>query len=80
VALLDELRRAGIAAQMDFDHPKVGRQFKSADTAGARFCAILGENEIAHGTVSLKDMRSGEQKEVAREQVAPTMKASLKPE
>ena len=73
VALLAELRQAGLTAQMDFDHPKAGRQFKSADASGARFCAILGENEIARNTVSLKDMKTGEQREIARLELIPTL-------
>jgi histidyl-tRNA synthetase len=66
IALLNELRGNGICAQMDYDSRKVQKQFRSADTAGARYCAILGENEVARGTVALKDMKTGEQQELAR--------------
>jgi len=66
IALLKELREQGVNARMDYDSRKVQKQFRSADTAGARFCVILGEDEVAKGTVSLKDMKSGEQKELRR--------------
>ena len=66
IALLNELRGNGICAQMDYDSRKVQKQFRSADTAGARYCAILGESEVARETVALKDMKTGEQQELAR--------------
>ena len=36
---------------------------------GARFALILGDNEIAAGTYSLKDMSSGEQESLTRDQL-----------
>lgn len=66
IALLAELRASGISARMDYDSRKVQKQFRAADTAGARYCAILGGDEVAKGTVALKDMKTGEQQEVAR--------------
>jgi histidyl-tRNA synthetase len=80
IALLSELRRNGICAQMDFDSRKVKNQFRSADTAGARYCAILGESETARNTVSLKDMKSGEQKEIAHGELLGQLRDSDRPE
>jgi histidyl-tRNA synthetase len=37
---------------------------KSADKSGARFSAVIGADEIKSGLVALKDMKSGESKEV----------------
>jgi len=64
--LLAELRKAGVPAQMDYDHRKPKAQFRSADNAGAQYCAILGERELAQGLVSLKDLTTGEQQELKR--------------
>ena len=58
-ALADTLRQKGI--KTEFDH--VGRsfkaQFKFADKLGARYVAILGEDELRQGCVKLKDMAAG---------------------
>ena len=37
---------------------------KSADKSGARFSAVIGSDEINSGNLSLKDMKTGESKEV----------------
>jgi histidyl-tRNA synthetase len=37
---------------------------KSADKSGANFSAVIGADEIKSGSVSLKDMKSGQSKEV----------------
>jgi histidyl-tRNA synthetase len=37
---------------------------KSADKSGAKFSAVIGSDEIKSGTVALKDMNTGESKEV----------------
>lgn len=70
IDLLAELRRAGIAARMDFDHRKMKQQFRAADAAGAGWCAVLGGDELARGTVTLKEMTTGEQQEIRREELA----------
>lgn len=61
-ALADTLRAQGL--QAEFDH--VGRsfkaQFKHADKLGARYVAVLGEDELREGRVKLKDMASGEER------------------
>jgi histidyl-tRNA synthetase len=76
LALLAELRAAGIPAQMDFDHAQVKQQFRAADNAGAQYCLILGENEIARGTVSMKDLATGEQQEIKRGDLIGRLKVS----
>ena len=49
-----------------------------ADRLGVPFAAFLGEDEIAQGKVSLKDMRSGEQKLLGVDEAAETVLAALK--
>lgn len=68
--LLVELRRAGIAADMDFTGRSVKSQFKLADREGARWTIVVGDAELAAGTVMLKDLTTGQQSPVPREQVA----------
>jgi histidyl-tRNA synthetase len=59
VRLLHDLRRAGIAADMDYAGRSLKAQMRQADRLGARCALILGEDEIAQGVVSLKPMRDG---------------------
>jgi len=59
--LLLELRRRGLAAETDYLGRRLKAQLKAADRLGATFAAILGEDELAAGTVSLKDLATGEQ-------------------
>jgi histidyl-tRNA synthetase len=40
-------------------------QLKSADRIGAKFTAILGDDELARGEIALKEMATGEQRMVA---------------
>lgn len=60
--LLRQVRAAGIAAELYPDTTKMGKQFKYADDKGIPYVAVIGESEIAAGTIALKDMRSGEQR------------------
>jgi histidyl-tRNA synthetase len=74
IETLDRLRVDGVPAQMSFD-PKPGRQFKAADAARAACCVIIGPDEVARGTVSLKDLTTGGQDEIPRNIVAPEVRA-----
>jgi histidyl-tRNA synthetase len=64
--LLRELRRAGLAAQMEFDARGVRAQMKRADRLKARATLIVGGDELARGEVTVRDMRSGDQQAVPR--------------
>jgi histidyl-tRNA synthetase len=66
--LADELRSAGATVEMDF-RGKVGQRLKRAVQRRARFAILLGEDELARGTVVLRDLDRGEQEEVARERL-----------
>lgn len=63
--LLRQVRQAGIAAELYPDAVKMAKQFKYADDKGIPFVAIIGENEMKQGIVTVKDMKSGEQKAVS---------------
>jgi histidyl-tRNA synthetase len=59
----DGLRAAGIAVEMAFSG-NMKKRMARANKAGARWAVILGEEEMARGAVSLKDLDSGAQDEV----------------
>ncbi|MGD9518858.1 MAG: histidine--tRNA ligase [Armatimonadota bacterium] len=65
-ALSGELRAAGITADLDYRRRSLRAQMRHADAAGFRWAAILGEEELAKGTVALRDLASGEQQELNR--------------
>lgn len=78
--LLDQLRQQGLAADLDFLGRKMKAQLKAADRLQAKTVAIIGEDELARGIAMLKDMATGEQQEVAFEQVAQHIQAIIQKE
>jgi len=50
-------RLAGLAVELDLSGAAFGKQFKRADRSGARWAAVLGDDEAAAGLVVLKDLR-----------------------
>ncbi|MBM7563733.1 histidine--tRNA ligase [Paenibacillus sacheonensis] len=68
--LLHGLRMRGIAAERDYQGRKMKAQMKSADRLQARFTAILGDDELERGEITLKHMATGEQKLVSLEALA----------
>lgn len=67
-----ELREAGLRVELYPESPiedgkKVGdKQFKYASARGIPFVAVIGADELANGTVTVKNMKTGEQKTVPR--------------
>ena len=59
--LAAQLRRAGIPTDLGFDARSVKAQFKVADRSGARWALVLGRSELDSGTVTVKNLGSGEQ-------------------
>jgi histidyl-tRNA synthetase len=66
--LARDLRRGGISVELA--EGKLKRAMELANKLGARFTLILGEEEMAAGRYALKDMASGEQRQVTREEIA----------
>ncbi|MBU3958229.1 MAG: histidine--tRNA ligase, partial [Candidatus Omnitrophica bacterium] len=62
--LLNELRQAGIISDTDYEARSLKGALRRANDLGARYVLITGEDEIKKGVVTLKDMVSGEQREV----------------
>ncbi|GGA04443.1 histidine--tRNA ligase [Dyella caseinilytica] len=77
LALAGELRTAGIATEVVLDGGKLGKQFKYADRAGIRFVIVLGEDELAKGVVTVKDLRREDQFEVSRSELIKTLRVEL---
>lgn len=71
--LLADLRRAGLSADMAYKG-NMKRRMQKADAAGARFAVIIGEDEVARGEVSLKDMGAQSQRPVAVDALVAALK------
>ncbi|MBS0566765.1 MAG: histidine--tRNA ligase [Proteobacteria bacterium] len=75
--LATQLRNGGIPTEVVLDGGKLAKQFKYADRAGIRFVVVLGSEEIAKGTVTVKDLRKEDQFEVARAELVRTLRVEL---
>ena len=73
--LLNNLRKAGLSAAMDFAGRSMKAQMKQANKLGARYALILGDDEIAEGVVMLRSMSDSEQEKVALDEVIGKIKA-----
>ena len=67
--LVRELRDAGVAAMTALEERPMKAQFRMADRAGATFVAIIGEQELEKGQVTIRRLEDGVQKEVALDDV-----------
>jgi len=74
--LLAELRAAGIAAEAAY-RGNMKKRMERAGKSGARFALILGEDELAEGRVTCKDLGDGSQGHLARGDVVAQLKARL---
>jgi histidyl-tRNA synthetase len=68
--LVRGLRADGVSADMPYEERPMKAQLKMADRAGARFAAILGDEELAAGTIAMRRLADGEQAAVRRDDVA----------
>ena len=69
LGLTSSLRNAGINAEIYHEPVKLKSQFSYADKKGIKYIAIIGEDEIKNGQVTIKDMITGEQKIYTNEEL-----------
>jgi histidyl-tRNA synthetase len=75
LSLARDLRAAGLKVSTALEaREKIGKQMRYADRKGIPFALVLGPDELARGEVVVKDLRSGEQRTVAREAVAAALR------
>lgn len=75
--LAAELRSAGLRATVYPEPDKFGKQMKYADQIRVPYVAVLGETEIAEGKVTLKNMKTGEQETIDRDQLVQAVSHKL---
>ncbi|MDD2694781.1 MAG: histidine--tRNA ligase [Anaerolineales bacterium] len=77
IALAMELRQAGLDV---LGYPRatpLSKQIKFADRVGVNYILILGPDEIKNGVVTLKDLRSGEQRSLPRSEAIAELRKLL---
>lgn len=65
LAVARRLRDAGLHADVYVGSGRLGRQLRYADRRGIRYCVLRGSDERATGTAAVKDLRTGEQSNMA---------------
>lgn len=68
------LRKENLRVVVYPEADKLGKQFKYADSVKVPFVCVLGENELAENKVTLKNLRTGEQQTVERNEISRRIK------
>jgi histidyl-tRNA synthetase len=71
------LRDAGVRTSTPLDIRRLGKEIQRADKSGAHVVVIVGGNDWAAGTVTVRDLRSGEQRQVAPDAVPAAVRDLL---
>lgn len=64
VSIVNDLRGRGISADMSYGDRGLKGAMKGADRAGALYALVLGDKELAEGTVTVKDLAAHEQQQI----------------
>src|SRR4051794_6236658 len=72
LVLAEQLRDAGLVVELGYSG-NLQRRMRRADRIGARAAVLLGDDELARGVATLRDLDSGEQSEVALDALAPRL-------
>jgi len=78
MTLAGQLRAAGLRVLVYPDPDKIGKQIKYADGRGIPFVALLGENEIKDGTVTVKNLAEQTQTTYGQSEAGPKILEDLK--
>lgn len=71
------LRAAGVNTEIQLEPAKIAKQMKYADKAGIRLAVLMGSDEKARGSITVKDLRDGTLQEVARTELVAAVLARL---
>ena len=77
IALAEELRGGGIRVQLYGEQKKFKQKMSYADKLGVPFAVLLGEDELAQGKCSVKDMRTGKQEVLTPAEAAAYIRKTL---
>lgn len=74
IPIVKQLRDAGIPAEIYTDETKLKKQFDYAEKKGIPFLAIVGEDEVTNSKISLKNLSTGEQKVIEKQDIVKCFK------
>lgn len=77
IALATQLRSAGVRTQLYGEQKKFKQKMSYADKLGVPYVIFLGEEEIASGVATVKNMRTGEQVKVSPDEAVKLIQAGL---
>ena len=77
IALAEALRSEGLRVQLYSEQKKFKQKMAYADKLGVPFAVLLGEDEIAEGVCSVKNMATGEQVKLVPKDAAAYIRAAL---
>ena len=72
--VLSRIRAAGVKADMDYTGKSLKSCLKAASLLNADFTVIIGDDEVAKNAALVKDMKTGQQKEIAFERIIEEIK------
>ncbi len=70
IEIASTLRSKGIKVDYPFKISGFGKQFKQADSLGAKYAIIVGEDEVANNSVKIKNLKTAEEKIVGIENIS----------
>jgi histidyl-tRNA synthetase len=70
------LRGEGIAAILSFGNRSLKAQMKAANTSGAAYAIVIGEDELHRGSVTLRNLETGEQTKLPQSEVVSAIQSS----
>jgi len=76
--IINELRKKGIIVETDYEIESLRTHLKTANKSGARWCIIIGEDEIKKNAMIVKDMSTGEQLDISLDDYINKIKELLK--
>jgi histidyl-tRNA synthetase len=77
LVLIEELRATGLRADRAYGGRAFRKQMAAADKSGARYGVVLGAKEMADGKVGIKDLTTGEQIDIRRDEAAAYLQTRL---
>jgi histidyl-tRNA synthetase len=73
--MANELRKAGIPAEVYPDIAKIKKSFEFADKKKIAYVAVIGESELKEGKANVKNMKNGEQNLLSISEMTALLKA-----
>ncbi len=67
IEIAKDMREEGFSVLYDLNERSLRAQMKYADKTGAKFNVVIGDNEVENGTAKLKNMQTGDTKEISLE-------------